>query len=102
MNLNQLMRQAQQMQKKVNKLKKEFEDKEFEFTSPQDLITGTINGKLEITQLNISESLLEKDNKDMLEDLLISTINENMKKISKAKEDTLNGATGGVDVSAFL
>ena len=38
----------------------------------------------------------------MLEDLLISTINENMTKISKAKEDTLNGATGGVDVSAFL
>lgn len=102
MNFNQLVKQAQQMQRKVNKLKKQFEEKEFDFASQQDLITGKINGKLEIIELNISEQLLEKENKEMLQDLLTVTINENMKKIEKEKEDTLNVATNGVDVSAFL
>jgi len=102
MNFNQLVRQAQQMQRKVNKLKKEFEEKVFDFSSQQDLITGKINGKLEIVELNISEQLLEKENKEMLQDLLAVTINENIKKIEKEKDDTLNGATNGVDVSAFL
>ena len=102
MNFNQLVKQAQQMQRKVNKLKKEFESREFDFTSQQDLITGKINGKLEIVELNISDQLLEKENKEKLQDLLLVTINENMKKIEKEKEDTLNVATNGVDVSAFL
>lgn len=102
MNFNQLVKQAQQMQRKVNKLRKEFEAKEFDFTSQQDMITGKINGKLEIVELNISDQLLEKENKEMLQDLLLVTINENIKKIEKEKEDTLNVATNGVDVSAFL
>lgn len=100
MNFNQLMKQAQQMQKKVNKVKKEFNNKEFEFTSQQDLLSGKINGKLEITELYINDSLLK--DKEMLEDVLIVTINEQISKITKEKEDTLNKATNGVDVSAFL
>lgn len=102
MNFNQLVKQAQQMQRKVNKLKKEYEDKEFDFASQQNLITGKINGKLELIELHINENLIDKDNIDMLEDLLMVTINENMKKIEKDKEDTINKATNGVDVSAFL
>ena len=97
MNFNQLVRQAQQMQRKVNKLKNEFDEKEFEFASQQDLITGKINGNLKI-----NKDLLDEENKEMLEDLLVVTINENIAKIAKEKEDTINNATNGVDVSAFL
>lgn len=102
MNFNQLVRQAQQMQRKVNKLKNEFDEKEFEFASQQDLITGKINGNLEIIDLKINKDLLDEENKEMLEDLLVVTINENIAKIAKDKEDTINNATNGVDVSAFL
>ncbi len=102
MNFNQLVRQAQQMQRKVNKLKNEFDEKEFEFASQQDLITGKINGNLEIIDLKINKDLLDEENKEMLEDLLVVTINENIAKIAKEKEDTINNATNGVDVSAFL
>ncbi len=102
MNFNQLLRQAQQMQRKVNKIKKEFEEKKFEFSNQQGLIHGKINGKLEISELHIDDSLLEKENKEMLEDLLMVTLNENITKIAKEKDDTVNTATNGVDVSAFL
>lgn len=102
MNFNQLLKQAQQMQKKVNKVKKEFEDRIFDFESQQGLIKGQVNGKLELVQLDIQDELLTQDNKEMLQDLLMLSINDIMSKVEKEKEDTLNKITNGVDVSGFL
>lgn len=102
MNFNNLVAQAQQMQRKVNKLKKEFNEKEFEITSQNELITGKMKGNLSITELNIDQSLLNIDSKEDIEDLLLITINQTIEKIEKEREDTLNKATNGVDVSAFL
>ena len=53
MNFNQLMKQAQLMQKKVNKINKEYEEKEKEFESQNGLIKGIVTGKMEINELNI-------------------------------------------------
>ena len=46
--------------------------------------------------------MLNIENKEILQDLLIVTLNENIQKINQEKEDTLNKVTNGVDVSAFL
>lgn len=102
MNLNQLIQQAQKMQRKVNKVKKEYEQKTFDFSSQQNLITGKINGKLQIVELNIDDQLLSADNKEMLVDLLTVSLNDIINKVNEDKENTLNQVTNGVDVSAFL
>lgn len=102
MNFNNLVKQAQQMQKKVNKVKKEFDEKIFDFESQQKVVTGKINGKLEIVELHIDEQMLNTDNKELIEDLLMVSLNDIIQKVSKEKEDTLNKVTNGVDVSAFL
>lgn len=102
MNLNQLIQQAQKMQRKVNKVKKEYEQKTFDFSSQQNLITGKMNGKLEIVELNIDDQLLSADNKEMLVDLLTVSLNDIINKVNEDKENTLNQVTNGVDVSAFL
>ncbi len=102
MNFGNLVQQAQQLQRKVNKAKKEFNEKEFDFSSQGEVITGKMNGNLEIKELHIQEDMISVDNKQDIEDLLIVTINQTIKRISKEKEDTLNKITNGVDVSAFL
>lgn len=102
MNFANLVQQAQQMQRKVNKVKKEFEEQEFDFESQDKIIVGKMNGKLEIKKLSIEESMLTNENKEVLEDLLTVTINKAIQNISQVKEDTLNQITNGVDVSAFL
>lgn len=102
MNFNNLVKQAQQMQRKVNKVKKEFDEKNFDFESQQKVVTGKINGKLEIVELHIDEQMLNTDNKELIEDLLMVSLNDIIQKVSKEKEDTLNKVTNGVDVSAFL
>lgn len=102
MNLAQLMKQAKQMQKKMNAATKEFENKTFEFAGQQNLIKGTIKGDLSLVELHIDDSLLSSDNKEVLSDMLMITINDITKKVSKEKEDTLNKVSNGVDVSMFM
>ncbi len=102
MNFNQLLKQAQQMQKKVNKTKKEFAEKTFDFEGQQGMITGKVNGNLELVELHIKEDVLSVENKEMLEDMLVVSINDILRKVDQEREDTLNKVTNGVDVSAFL
>lgn len=102
MNFGNLVQQAQQMQRKVNKAKKDYDAKEFDFASQNDIITGKMKGSLEITELHIDQSMMNVENQQDIEDLLVVTINQIIDKISKDKEDTLNKITNGVDVSAFL
>ena len=101
MNFGNLLQQAQQMQRKVNKAKKEFDEREFEFNSQDDLIVGKMKGNLSIIELHIASSLMQED-QDNMEALLMATINQTIAKVSKEREDTLNQVTNGVDVSAFL
>lgn len=101
MNFGNLLQQAQQMQRKVNKAKKEFNEREFEFKSQDDYIVGKMKGNLSISELHIQDSLIQED-KENLEALLIATINQAIENVSKEREDTLNKVTNGVDVSAFL
>ena len=96
------MKQAKQMQKKMNEATKKFEAKSFEFTSQQNLIQCTMKGNLSIVELHIDDSLLTADNKEVLSDMLMITINDATKKIAKEKEDTLSKVSNGVDVSMFM
>ena len=101
MNFGNLLQQAQQMQRKVNKAKKEFNEREIEFKSQDDYIVGKMKGNLSISELHIQDSLIQED-KENMEALLIATINQAIENVSKEREDTLNKVTNGVDVSAFL
>lgn len=102
MNFNQLVQQAQQMQRKVGKAKKELDENEYDIICQNNLITGKMLGSLQIKDIHIDESLLKVENKDDLEALLSVTINQMIDSISKEREDTLDKLTNGVDVSAFL
>lgn len=102
MNFGNLVQQAQQMQRKVNKVKKEFDEKEFDFTSQNNVITGKIKGNLEIIEIHIDQTMFNAENQQDVEDLLLVTINNKVKEINQEREDTISKVTNGVDVSAFL
>lgn len=102
MNFNQLMKQAQLMQRKLDKVKKEYDEKEMEFRSADGAIEGVINGHLEITSLKIDEELLDKDNKEIIEDLLRITLNENIKKMNDEKEKAISDITGGAGMPGMF
>ncbi len=100
MNINQLMKQAQQMQRKVDKIQKELEEKEYTFSSQGEAVKGVINGKMEILSLEISEDLLE--DKEMLQDVLVMTLNDQIQKVSQAKEEAMSQLTGGMNIPGLF
>ncbi|MCL2621359.1 MAG: YbaB/EbfC family nucleoid-associated protein [Defluviitaleaceae bacterium] len=75
-NMNQLMKQAQKMQEKMAQTQAELDEKELEVTAGGGVVKVVITGKKEIKELTIDPDAVDPDDVEMLQDLLISAINE--------------------------
>ena len=96
MNMQALLKQAQKMQKELSKVENELNQKEYESTMGGGVIKVTVKGNMEVESISINEELLEKENKEDLEEMLKSAVNEALAKAVKDKETTMNKITGGV------
>ncbi len=96
MNMQALLKQAQKMQKELAKVENELNENEYESTMGGGVIKVTVKGNMEVQNISINEELLEKENKEDLEEMLKSAINDALDKATKDKEKTMNKITGGV------
>ena len=93
MNMQAIMRQAQQMQSDIMKIQKELEKTEYEGNS--SLVTVVLNGKKEMLKLTIKDKEnLNSDDMDILEDMIVVAFNEAMKNVDADKEKKLNKYQG--------
>lgn len=93
MNMQAIMRQAQQMQSDIMKIQKELEKTEYEGNS--SLVTVVLNGKKEMLKLTIKDKEnLNSDDMDILEDMIVVAFNEAMKKVDADKGKKLNKYQG--------
>ena len=93
MNMQAIMRQAQQMQSEIMKIQRELEKTEYEGNS--SLVTVVLNGKKEMLKLTIKDKEnLNSDDMDILEDMVVVAFNEAMKKIDVDKEKKLSKYQG--------
>ena len=95
MNINQLMKQAQMLQEKVQKANEEMLRHEVSGEAGAGLVKVTMTGRFEIKRVSIDESLLKED-KEVLEDLIAAAVNDAVRKIEKYKEEKMSGVTGGL------
>ena len=87
-NMSKMIKQAQDMQKRMEEVKGELKDISVEASSGGGLVIVRMNGNLEIKDLDISDEVLEEE-KEVLEDLIISATNEAISKAqSKSQEKT--------------
>ena len=92
MNIQNLMAQANKLQKEISKKKEEIDNSIFEGTS--EWVKVEINGKKEIVKVNITfEGTIESDDKEMLEDMIKIAVNDAIGKIDKEVESKM-GAYG--------
>ena len=94
MNMNAMMRQAQQLQKKMMKEKEEIDAMNFETTT--SFLHIEMNGKKEVKKVKINIDKLEQDDIEMLEDLIQVAVNETIKKIDKETENKMGKYTKGL------
>ena len=97
-NISQIMKQAKEMQEKMNNLQKKIEQETVEGTAGGGLVKVTINGKHNAKKVFIDQSLLIKEEADVLEDLLVAAINDATKKISEKMSNELGNLSGGLNL----
>ena len=98
MNINQLMKQAQQMQEKMADVQSKMAATFIEGSSGGGLIKATLNGKGEMKKIFIDVSLVNGDDKEMLEDLIVAAVNDARQKSESQMADEMGKLTGGMSL----
>ncbi|NLN14271.1 MAG: YbaB/EbfC family nucleoid-associated protein [Tissierellia bacterium] len=100
-NINQMMKQMQKMQKKMEQMQKELEEKEVEASAGGGAVTAKVNGKRELLDLTIDESVVDPEDVEMLQDLIIAAVNEAMRKAEEMVSSEMSKLTGGLNLPGF-
>lgn len=97
-NMQGMMQKMQKMQKEMEKTQKEIESSEFEVSDAQHLVNLKINGKKQLTALEIKEELVDPDDIEMLQDLVIATVNDAISYVDKVTEEKMSKYTKGLNL----
>ena len=95
-NMNNLMKQAQRMQRQMEENQKELETKEFTATAGGGAVEVTVSGKKEIIKVKLSEEVIDPEDAEMLEDLIVAATNEALRKAEEANAEVMNKMAGGL------
>ena len=98
-NLQQLARQAQKMQEKMEEITAELEAKEYTATSGGGAVSVTVTGKMEIKAIDIKPEVIDPDDAEMLGDLVTAAANE---AAAAEKEEKLGALSGGMSIPGMI
>ena len=101
-NMSQIMKQAKAMQEKMAEMQKKIEETEIEGSSGGGAVKIVMNGKHEVKNLFIDPSIVNSDEKEVLEDLIIASLNDVNKKIAENTNDQLGSISGGMGLPPGL
>ena len=96
MNLGNMMKQAQQLQKKMADVQEKLKTIEVEGTSGGGMVKVKSTAKGEIKNITIDESLMNKQEKEITEDLIVAAINDAKIKGEEAAQEEMKSVTGGI------
>lgn len=101
-NMNNMMKQAQKMQKQMLKMQQELEHKEVEATVGGGVVTVKANGKKEVVSIEIQPEAVDPEDVEMLEDLVIAAVNEALRKADEMVEQQMKKVTGGMNIPGLF
>ena len=95
-NMNNLLKQAQKMQKDMEKNKKDLESKEYEASAGGGAITVKVSGMKRLVSVSINPEAIDPEDVEMLEDLVLSAVNAAMQMADEEEEKVMGKLTGGM------
>lgn len=95
-NMNNLMKQAQKMQRQMEEATKALEEKEVTASAGGGAVEVTVSGKKEVVKVKLSEEVVDPDDIEMLEDLIVAATNEALRKMDEISQQSMSKITGGL------
>ena len=92
--INDLMKQAQEMQQKMLEAREELSNKEYEGQAGAGMIKVTMTGRYDVRRVQIDDAVMSED-REVLEDLLAAAVNDAVKKVEEGNRDALGGLLPG-------
>lgn len=101
-NIQQLAAKAQKMQEEMGKVSKELEEKEYSASSGGSAVKVCVTGKMEVKNIEISPEVVDKDDIEMLSDLIIAATNEALRAATLEKEESMEKLSGGLNIPGII
>ncbi len=101
-NMQNLMKQAQKMQAEMQKKQAELQEKVYEVQTGGGAVKLKIDGERNIKELILDEDVVDKDDIEMLQDLIIAAFTEANSQIDKEAEAAMGAMTGGMNIPGLF
>lgn len=102
MDMKQMMRQAQKMQKELNKAQEEIATMSFEATAGGGMVTAVASGDMAITSLTIDPDAVDPEDVEMLQDMVVAAVNEALRGVSELSNQHMSAVTGGMNIPGLM
>lgn len=100
--LGNIMKQAQQMQAKMERVQQELATREVEATAGGGMVTARANGKQQLIDLKIEQAVVDPEDVEMLQDLVLAAVNEALKKSQEMMQEEMGKVTGGMNIPGMF
>lgn len=102
MNIQKMMKQAQQMQQKIGDMQAELEAREFAGKSGGDMVKVVVTGKGKMLRLDVDKSLVDPAEKEVMEDLIVAAFNDAKDKVDATFSDEMGKVASGLGLPAGM
>ncbi len=100
--MNNLMKQAQQMQTKLAMLQNELADREVEASAGGGMVKVKVNGKQQLLSISINKECVDPNDVSSLEELVFTAVNQAMKQSQDMVQDAMSKVTGGMNIPGLF
>jgi len=97
-----IVKQAQAMQQKMAKMQEEMEQLRMEASVGGGMVTAVVTGRQKLVSLKIDKSVVDPEDIDMLQDLVITAVNEAIKKSQDLQQEEMGKLTGGLNLPGLV
>lgn len=101
-NMNNLLKQAQKFQKQMEDMQKELENKTYDSSVGGGAVNVSVNGKKQLIDITIKPEVVDPDDVEMLQDLVLTAVNEALKKAEDDTNNSMGKITGGMNMPGMF
>ena len=102
MDMNQIMKQAQQFQERLGKMQEELAERQVTSTVGGGMVSATVNGRNELVSLVIDPEVVDPKDPGMLQDLVVAAVNDAMRKAKEMAQAEMGKLTGGIKIPGLF